>query len=230
MELFFIPSIGCHQIENTTVEENFKYGYRLGDMVRFNSEREADGGKYFHLKTFPDSIASEYMSRTNEYSNYKLLDEIVKERTTNNDQIPIPKQLLVHLRLGDVLDNTPYMVKDFLARHILHANGGEYVKPFSYYKSILQQMNALGLDAVILIGGYHIALASKSKSEKYVQKIKDFFESHGKSVQLRINGNADDDFIFFCNSTYFTPSGGGFSCLAREIVLMRGNHVIESND
>jgi len=220
----------CCQCKTTPEGEEPAFGYRLGDMVTSESFRQGDGGRDFHLKNFPDSIASDYMRRTKDESNLNILDEIVKERTTAPEHKPAATDLLIHLRLGDVLDNTPYLVKDFLSRYVLYANGFNYVKPLSYYQSILEEMNDLGLSSVILIGGYHKDLMKKSKSEKYVAEIQKFFEANNKTVQTRINGNADEDFIYMCNATYFTPSGGGFSRIVKDIVLMRGMNILIGDD
>lgn len=212
----------------TSEKKSDGIGYRLGDMIKSKDMRSGDGGKQFHLESYPESIASEYMRRTDDESNIEILEKIVIERTQGPDLIPASNSLILHLRIGDVIDQTPHMVKDFLARYILYSNGINYVKPLSYYESVYQKTISINPDIsnVIILGGYHKVLKRKTKSQKYVEKIQQFFESKNMSVSLRINMDADDDFVFMSNASYFTPSGGGFSELIKKIVLKRNKIVV----
>jgi hypothetical protein len=202
------------------------YGYRLGDMVKGKEFRDSYDGKSFHLDQFPDSIASEYMRRTDEDNRYDILDAIVKERSPNAAEIPPSNLLVIHLRIGDVIDKTPYAVKEFLSRYVMHPLGTNYVKPLSYYQKVAEMMRARKLKAVTLIGGFHADLKSYKRSLHYVDEIKKFFISEGFSVATRINQPADEDFVYFCNASYFTPGGGGFSHLVQEILKLRGKEII----
>ena len=69
------------------------------------------------------------------------------------------------------------------------------------------------INEIILVGGYHRKNIDHSKSEEYIQKVKEFFENNNYIVETRIDGDPDDDFIFMCNAKYFVPSGGTYSLL-----------------
>ena len=217
-------SLSC----TTSEKKSEGVGYRLGDMIKSKSMRAGDGGRQFHLDHYPDSIASEYMRRTDEESNIEILESIVSERSVRPEQVPDSNTLILHLRIGDVIDQTPHMVKEFLARYVLYSNGVNYVKPLSYYEAVHKKMTAAdpNISKVVILGGYHKVLKRKAKSQKYVDRIQQFFESKNMSVTLRINMDADEDFIFMSNSSYFTPSGGGFSELVKKIVQKRGKTII----
>jgi hypothetical protein len=203
------------------------YGYRLGDMIAGEQWRDSDGGRPYHYAQFPDSIASEYMRRTNENNRYDILLDILKERTVNESQTPPKDMLLIHLRIGDVIDNTPYMAKDFLSRQI-YFGGTAYVKPLSYFQKILEEAKRRSITSITLIGGFHLSLKSKNKSLEYVKQIREFFEKNGMTTSERIDSPPDEDFIYLCNATYYTPSGGGFSSLIRKIVELKGNTIIST--
>eukprot|EP00927_Polykrikos_kofoidii_P062658 TRINITY_DN57461_c0_g1_i1.p1 TRINITY_DN57461_c0_g1~~TRINITY_DN57461_c0_g1_i1.p1 ORF type:complete len:324 (+),score=28.83 TRINITY_DN57461_c0_g1_i1:71-973(+) len=84
--------------------------YRLADVVT-TQKRWLGGGEQFHLKWFPDSIASEYMRETNRQEDLRILNEIINKRAKlffgietgklNETQL---STLSVHLRIGDVVE------------------------------------------------------------------------------------------------------------------------------
>lgn len=203
-----------------------KYGYRLGDMVKGERFRDAKNGRDLHYRLFPDSIASEYMKTTNENNRYDILMDLVEKRTHDAKQVPPSDLLVIHLRIGDIIDNTTYTVKEFLSRYVRSNIGVNYVKPLSYYAEVAKEAKALNLRSVTLIGGFHLPLRSHKKSLAYVRKVREFFESQGFQVNERIDLNADDDFIYMCNAQYFTPSGGGYSKIVKEIFKLKGKTLI----
>jgi hypothetical protein len=210
--------------------ESKKFGYRLGDMVKLQTARDGKDGRELHYRDFPDSIASEYMRRTNESNRFDLVLEIVEKRTKDTaSQVPPKDMLVIHLRIGDVIDKTPYMVKDFLSRSIKYENGVNYVKPLSYYEKILTKAKEFNIHSITLLGGFHAPLKSTKKSLEYVRQIREFFEEHGLNVIERIDLDADEDFIYMCNSEYYAPSGGGYSALIKEILKLKGKHILTAD-
>ena len=101
--------------QQTNYQDSKKYGYRLGDMFRSKKFRDDGSGKDYHLKNFPQSIASEYMRRTDDDSNYAVLMEICSDYMKKQNYLrPSPQTLVIHLRIGDVIDNTDDTVEQFL--------------------------------------------------------------------------------------------------------------------
>lgn len=199
--------------------------YRLGDMFMM-SERDRYfniGGKTYHLKNYPNSIISEYMRRTQDPSNYDILYQIIKERTTLENK-PSKYDLVVHLRLGDVIDNTNDEVDDLLhsQKKYITLYKKEYVRPSSYYKKIFKQIRGCPISKVVLVGGF-----ANSKNCKYVKKIEKMFQDEGYEVNLRIGESPDKDFIYMCNSHHFVKSGGNFSNIICKIVKMNGGKCFE---
>ena len=85
--------------------------YRLGDMISQPKHRARADGAALHLRAFPTSIAAQYLRRTNASDDLDVLDRILVRRRreteaqTNACSLPpADDTLVVHLRLGDVLD------------------------------------------------------------------------------------------------------------------------------
>lgn len=200
--------------------------YRLGDMFMYSEiQRKFNlGGKYYHLKHFSDSVASEYMKKTTKKADYDTLHKIIIQRS-KNIEVPILNELVIHLRLGDVIDNSPYSVEELLQKQRAYITpySRSYVKPMSYYEDILDKIKDYNIHHITLVGG-----VKNKKNDDYVSRIKEFFERNGYRVELRISNNfewenADDDFLYMCNSKFFVPSGGNFSKIICELVNRNNN-------
>ena len=222
------------------------YDYRLGDMF-IHDDKSRWGrshktrGKNYHAEAYPYSIATEYMNKTSREKDYKVLLDIVNRR---GSPIKIKKNtLIVHLRIGDVLENKRESVDMFLKKTIntrltygyysadnnnneIQGNSRNYVKNLEYYRKVLEKSRKFNIKKILLIGGFHTYKKKYTKSLEYVSKVKAFFESNGIKCETRINKNADEDFLIMCHSKYFTPSGGGFSDIIKNIVIKKNGIII----
>jgi hypothetical protein len=169
------------------------------------------------------------MLTTNNMSDYPILLKIISKR---NYPGQYRNYLVVHLRLGDVIDNSTHSVDEFLFKPIklYHPNGNSvgYVKPLRYYEETINKIKNLGISKVIFITGFHRG-RDHTKSLKYLSHVKNLFESKGFECQTRINLDPDEDFLIMCNAKYFVPSGGGFSDVITNIVKLKGGIVIPSS-
>ena len=184
--------------------------YRLGDIIKGDNFRRSLGD--YHKKCFPDSIAVEYMRRTEYSYDYKVLEDII-------DGIPLlpsKKTLIIHLRCGDVLEKSPYSVSEHLNSELRYKNGIYYVKPRSYYNRILQNIKKYDIKNVEIITGFHNS-KKYPKSIVYINAIKNMFDFKYKTRV--ISGRSPDyDFAYMSHSKYFVKSGGGFSRLIAKMV------------
>jgi GR25 family glycosyltransferase involved in LPS biosynthesis len=230
--------------DNLYTENN---GYRLADMILYREWRTKENGEKYHLEFFPNSIASEYMKQTQTEGNYELLFSILKKHTKQFNEIDLPKNntLIIHLRLGDVIEMSKPTVKDFLIDNktidsslICDKNYGNvvyninentinnsvsYVKPLSYFYNKIHKIN--GINEIVLVAGCHVPL-SYEKSYLYIKCIQIFFEELGYKVSTRLGKNPDEDFIFMSNAKYFLPSGGGFSNIVKNMVKKNKNVIL----
>jgi hypothetical protein len=213
----------CILLGSTYNKEHFLY--RLGDMVRLDHKEwgrsNSKIGYVMYKKKYPYSIAKKYMDRTKKINNYSVLLQILNEYTP---KVTCDNCLIIHLRIGDVLDNSDYSVSDHLKRPIPHKNKLMYVKPLSYYIKTIKIAKKKKIRNIILIGGYHTN-TTHTKSDLYVDTIEKLFRNNNFICKKRINQDPDDDFVIMCNAKYFLPSGGGFSSVITEIVRLKGGTV-----
>lgn len=212
--------------------------YCLGDMIR-NPKMKASLpfrilGKWYHRLLFPESIASKYMRRTTASSDYETLTKILRDFPGGTK--PRPTDLVVHLRVGDVIDYAGQTVPELLSApmtySVLGYRLGAYVKPLEYYHGVAEKMSNHDIRTVILVYGSHLGSLSR-KSKAYVSVIAQFFRSFGYEVyRYESEGfpspEPDQDFWYMCGADFFCPSGGGFSRLVAGIVKRRGRLVLGS--
>ena len=201
--------------------------YRLGDMVRIKNGRNSRYNKKigfnYHLKNYPNSIATEYMLKTKKNNDYNTLLDIINKR---QPKFYPDDTLIIHLRIGDVIDNVDESVDEILSNYTPYHNMGNYVRPIKYYTNLIDTINSYKIKKILLIGGFHTK-GNHDKSLQYVNHIKQHFENNGFKCTTRINHNADEDFLIMCNSKYFVPSGGGFSSIIKQMVKLKGGNIIE---
>jgi GR25 family glycosyltransferase involved in LPS biosynthesis len=210
---------------------NCKNGYRLGDIVLHCNAYKNDKEIVTNLIRNPVSIGSQYKSLTDKENDIDILEIIVNNiinrhlyffsKYINNDTINI------HLRTGDVIDDNTKSVDDILNSQTTYNGGHIYTRPINFYKNILEKNpNLKNIKNILLFTGFH-KNRDNSKSLKYIESIKIFFEKNGFTVNTRINEDPDDDFIILSKSTYFIPSGGGYTRLISEMVKRNGGKVYE---
>ena len=198
--------------------ENYNH-YRLSDMVTANNNiRNNIMGKRYHLKYYPDSIASKYLLATDEIEDIdtliKIIDDYKKELN------PLEEELIIHLRVGEVLNHSKYSVDEFLEkeRNFEINTPKNFVKPLSYYQKIINNhKDKLPKKIKIFSGGCFCD--SKLKSYQYIEKIKKFFLDNGfQIIENNSFKNPDDDFVYMARSKHFIQSGGGFSNLISKVI------------
>jgi hypothetical protein len=201
--------------------------YRLGDMI-IAKERWNDDGQEYHYKNFPNSIATEYMKNTNKQKNYNILLSIVKQRTKETKDLPNKNDIVIHLRVGDVVEDNPADVITILSTYTYkdinsHSN---YTAPLSDLDYKISKINQKDIGKLIFVAGSHIEMPTP-KSCQYIEIVKRYFEDKGYNVQTRLGKKADEDFIFMCNAKYFVPAtNGGYTNLIKNIVKLMGNLIL----
>jgi hypothetical protein len=201
--------------------------YRLGDMVR-NKHRYKIGGEDFHKKHFPYSIACEYMDRTSDYNNIRILRDIVEKRAFSTS-IGYPDDVaIVHLRVGDVVESNKSSVEEILTdyTYITENSWSNYTPPLRYFESKIEDLRNLGIREVKLLASSHINIPTP-KSCQYIFAIKKFFELNGFVVTTQLGQPPDSDFLEMCLAKVFIPStNGGFTKLGSDVSKASGNIVL----
>ena len=154
------------------------------------------------------------------WQNMSLLHELVRNRSSRPS--PGPQDLVVHLRLGDVLDNPFYAAKGCT----LHTNTTDcpYVKPLHAYARLSLPRTVA---RAYLVGSPHYRARTALKSLEYVRRVRATLAERGvRNIVELLNRDADEDLTFMARATYFVPSGGGFSSTVAELVRMNGGRVL----
>jgi hypothetical protein len=194
-------------------------GYRIGEMLQFEEYRNDEKfGKKYHLKKFPNSIASKYLKLSNDNNNYKLIKEIIKNTNLKNYHKVLPKNYcIVQLRVGDVIDLDKWSVEQFLNEERLYKNGINYVKDKNFFINKINKLKSYNMNNVLISAGSHFLLESFEKSYEYINKIKYLFEDENYNVKLLLGIHPDDNMIISLNADYFIGSGGSYSNLLSNI-------------
>lgn len=198
--------------------------YRLGDMLTQPARRDEEFGREKHFRLWPDSLASQYMRAidkldkpfANQEVDFKILGKLVNEFPLETK--PRDSQIIVHIRTGDVIENCPLSVDEILSgdwRKDRKIQVKEPLHPITvkvcslpYYEGLMLKETGVS-NITIVTSDCHSD--KYDKSERFIEKIKEFFEESGYNVHLRLEHLPDEDFVFMCRSKFFVSGGGGFS-------------------
>lgn len=259
LAILFIFKV-CNNVNIDTRNYNLytKMGdYRIGDIFLYNHADWTNSIIKEHLEKYPDSLASafilknEYNSKHTIKNNYiKILFEILQERYKNK----VSDICVCHLRVGDILDDPFYRVKNgaFILKDDIfptkqqipkeeyfnnlkeYVHDGikvnnvyeKYMKPLSFYEEKIEKMEELNINKVIIMAGSHKKLKEYTLSSYYINTIKKLFNDNGIKVVLRLAQHPDNDIQLVYNSKYFIEGNGGYSKLLKQVVVKKGNTVI----
>ena len=212
--------------------------YRLGDFVRhagiFKSPRVRN---LYANAQHKNSLIRRYHDATDQSTDIGILSGLVPFNPSD--------KCIIHLRLGDVIDNSPFSVDDHWSKPINGGNGRDtmngkiwsgsacksekdckstgYVKSKTFFESICDKTPS----QVVIVSGSHKKTVHPEKSQEYINKVRSLLSSRGKTCELNWNREPDLDFSTMCNARVLVPSGGGFSQLAASVVKHRGGTVID---
>ena len=208
--------------------------YRLGDIVARNDPYVCSG---YYLNKHKGTIGYEYAAKTNERNNFRVLYKISKLRKKKLKTIPKNNEIIVHLRLGDVIELSNLSVDEYLETNKKFDKVAvgmnclvQYIKPRKFYEDyILKNIKKIKeIDTVVFVAGDHQELDSLKKSKEYLEKVSEIFEHNGYKIKVRFNEyTADDDFVYCSNAKYFVPSGGRYSELISNVAKFNNGKVYD---
>lgn len=195
--------------------------YRLGDV--YNGDAGKSNEKWLrnhHINNFPKSLASEYLKKTNEKNNIKIMSNIVKDRLNN-----IPKyDCVLHIRIGDVLEDLDYnkIIEEWNNNKINNEKGNffdkiKYLRNKKYFYDKIIKLKNLNINKIYIIAGAHVKYNQYKNSSVYIDLIKNLFEYNKIKCILLLKNNPDYDILLSVNANNFINTGGGFSKLILEI-------------
>ncbi len=208
-----------HRVMYKSHLEDFMY--RLGDTVAgvYTGISEADAvhARAYHMNKYPESLAAKYCLRTEINNDIDTLTVVVKEFIKEHKcTVPGDNSVVVHLRLGDVLEKSTFTVDEHTRDYLDFTNGVNYIKPFSYFHEALNTTSPT--QSVILLFGTplgNIVTGNETvtKSMEYVLKLQSFIETMNFTCSIHKSASPDEDFVFGVSATQLITTGGNFSRL-----------------
>jgi hypothetical protein len=204
--------------------------------VKSKHAKETETLSEYIFRLFPNSIATQYLKRTKRVNDIPVLSNIVDGYvTSHNIDIPAEDVMVMHLRVGDVIDGTDVPLDDFMNTRVnsyyalfkVHPEGGVspvYVRCLASFDRALKKTKELGLNKITLVYGFHINYSTK-KSRMYIAGLVDHAQSQGFEVEVMTHADADVSFAYACKAKHFIPGGGGFSKLISKVVRHKGSDV-----
>ena len=215
--------------------------YRLSDMVRsahFENQscihdgftanshcKPNENWAQYHARNFPNSIVVKFLQKSDEEKAaiVPTLWSILKS-TDSKINLPDSNTVVLHLRVGDVIDNTSIVHgREFWENKIntWQASGRNHTPAWANYTITKHDFESLTLppDAtkISIVYGFHTT-GDHVKSIQYIQAVEEDLKTKFEVVTFETHENADDALRFMSHAKYFIPSGGGFSKLCAEMV------------
>lgn len=213
---FLIDSIITLKEKNS---HNTKRHYRFSDVIIHSGFYWKESTQFIlnqdHLK---GSILRTYIEQCpdNNLNNVnpkyiQLLKQIIKNKiNTGNYELPAATDLVIHLRLGDVVELNWFLQKDYItiiktyiAKHAI--TKVTFCTAFHYGNNVTQG----------------VWIYSDEKHKKNISKLHKIFSSILSTFNIVINvrssADIDSDFIYMTQAKYFVKDEGGFSKMIQQI-------------
>jgi hypothetical protein len=207
-------------------------GYQLGDCLRFCMCPDwvvEEHPHSFTAKFKALACAGKDLDTFSEPRTYHHMLRIFAEvNGTAGFREPEPTSLVIHLRLGDMVEMAAADVQTMLIRGG-EPPGGRFPNSIKSVPELLADAAVANVTTVHIVGG-GCWRGSKPgdciKSTIYAQCVFRAFEHQGYTTTLSVDGeNADEDFYFMAHAKHFIETAGGFSRLASNLVERQGGTV-----
>ena len=216
--------------------------YRIGDIIDndnieiYNYIKNNNNLSNSFIAKFLDKIYNKNIN--NKYERINIAANIVKNML-NNSNIAPNDSLIIHLRLGDVLNVVPGIFQEDIYNTI--------IKPrIPNIDFLLAQINKTTKKNIIIVTAYHHNLYATKKEDpnykKYISQsnknseefLKSFLNKIPKkySFTIKSSNNPDDDFIFLCSAEELVLSSKShFGIIAKCIQkILKNNKYFITND
>lgn len=229
--------------------------YRLGDVFVAWHLIAMDISKLRKLyeSRYPGTLATEYIRQAtttgdddgkNLVRNLTALLAVMDRRILQNKthyRRATPDELLVHVRLGDVLTDPEYGSIDSNIDTLWNADQGwvladDSVK-YNYNKAEFEELllrlprNSNKFTKCVIVGAKFLSkLKNTHREERYRTLVAEFLKERvGCQVSYYSSSNPDKDLLYMASAHYIITGTGGFSQLAAACVIARrgfGQHAI----
>lgn len=159
--------------------------------------------------------------------NFRALEKILtKYGQFEGFERPDPDAILLHLRLGDVIERTNDTVVTMLTKGGNPAHHKAFSNSIKSFYEYLENIEEANTTKVIIVGGSHRPMEYK-KSRVYAGCLEKALRRSGKDVTMSLDGgDADTEFYYMSYAKKVVVSPGGFSRLIGQMVKYHGGKII----
>ena len=203
--------------------------YRVSDIIYHLGYRwEHSKNKVLSEPKYNDTILKNHLLNCDEDNNLKHLLQCIRNYNNKNNLIkPSKDELVIHLRMGDVVENEWFMKKKYI-------NMIKNLIKYSYFNK--QKINKI---TIVTCFAYQVWSEDSlefskdnkvywnytdEKQEKNNKAFLNFINKLRKNFKLPIkiysNTNIDKDFCYCVFSNYFINDKGGFSKLLLKLNIL----------
>ena len=195
-------------------------GYRLGDCIKLL--KHCGSKKQWGRDTLAVAYSKNTKNRNDRNLVMKLIDAM---HNSSANTKPEPNALVIHLRLGDVIEKSRSSAQDMLLyggtpKH--HKNFNNAIKPAH---ELLEAASHAKPDHVYLVAGAHSPLHPRCKSWPYANCVHRVFQYTGYNTSLIMFKDPDQAFVFMQYAKKFVVGVGGYSRIIAFLVRLRGGVV-----
>lgn len=203
--------------------------------VRHPEQTQQKGSGCYEKTSRNDTFAAKYhfrACRSNRHvldGNLTIVDQILKEAEEEDPSFVRPPSdaLVMHLRLGDVIENSNNTVTEMLAQGGDPWHTNTYKSAIKSINEYLSDIESSGLSKIVIRGGSHDPHYYK-KSRIYAGCLFRAIRAAGhNSAEMELEGmDPDHDFYFMGYAKNFIVSSGGFSRLMGTMVKRHGGRIV----
>lgn len=222
--------------------------YRIGDLLKGYGKTPMIGNdkslslENGILKMHPNTFAAKYLNiirSNNNYINNKYIDNLKILNNLISKKSDIKNICIVHLRIGDILDDKHYknsleLINKKFFDNVPHDDlnytknllPNWYIKSKKYYLDKINMLKKEKIKNIIIIAASHINIGNYENSSYFINLIKNLFENNNFNVELRLAKHPDEDIELVKNSKFFISANGSYSDLLKEICKLNNNIVL----
>jgi hypothetical protein len=210
-------------------------GYRLGDCIktcnpckgpRSDTMAVQYGNLYCNTrKGTPRELRLQMMALKG--GNLTAVEEIFQlHKHDPSFRVPAADELVIHLRLGDVIERSQAKVEQMLMNGADPKHANSFKTAIKSIHEYLADIQKSGLHKVVIRGGSH-QKKYYQKSRVYAGCLKEAIENAGYHVSMEVEGNTpDQDFYYMSHATKVVVSTGGYSRLIGRMVKKGGGIIV----
>lgn len=204
--------------------------YRLGDCLRKCACMPGHGNQtmlaqYMSLGCVPSRL-SPLTIKYKGGMNMTIIEQLLRMRDEKPGFTrPDPDALVIHLRLGDLIEETNATASRMLTHGAVpQSREKQWIRSVHEYLSDIKESNST---KIVIVGGSH--QAESTKSRVYADCLQEAIALSGYTVTMRTDGfSPDQDFYYVSHAKRVMVSIGGFSWLMGHMAQRHGGIIIGS--